>query len=477
MRFGLRLKFIIGVVIFGMAMLGIAYPLTDLITAAVTDTAYSEFATTLIFLVMIPIIIGCGFVYGYYFGRIIIKPVTSIAAVLNKLAKGDFSAKTDLRRTNDEIGDLVASYQAMMANTAGPLRRLGEVTRAIANGDLTQDIDVEAKGDIDALVRSFAKMQSNLKRLVGEIKRIALGVASTAQELASASEQMNASTQQVSSSIQQISEGARSQTTQIEKSVDFFEELSGTVNDVDARTTATAEAAKQTDESAKGGRREVADATKRIEDTQQVVKDAAATIETLGRSSEKIGQIVDVITTITDQTNLLALNAAIEAARAGEHGRGFAVVAEEVKRLAEDSKDAAARIAAMIKEVQKDTEEAVTSMRRGTGEMEAGIHAVEHIGEVFDEIVELATVTSIGVDDIADALQRQFRTIEQVSDATDDVSSIATQTAAASEESASSTEELTTGMEEMTVRAQDLSEMASSLQKSVSEFKIEEGEG
>jgi methyl-accepting chemotaxis protein len=205
-----------------------------------------------------------------------------------------------------------------------------------------------------------------------------------------------------------------------------------------------------------------------------VVNESAGVIESLGKRSEEIGQIVDVITNITDQTNLLALNAAIEAARAGEQGRGFAVVAEEVKNLAEDSREAAERIAKMVKEVQSETGKAVDAMQRGTKEVEEGMQAVDVTDKSFQEISNMVGATSDEVQAISASTQQQKAGTERVAKSVDSIASVAEETASASEESASSTEELTASMEDMTARAQELSEMALALQRSASSFKLSE---
>ncbi|HEY3420868.1 MAG TPA: methyl-accepting chemotaxis protein, partial [Methanomassiliicoccales archaeon] len=203
-----------------------------------------------------------------------------------------------------------------------------------------------------------------------------------------------------------------------------------------------------------------------------VVVESAKVIESLGKRSEEIGEIVDVITNISDQTNLLALNAAIEAARAGDQGRGFAVVAEEVKNLAEDSREAAERIAKMIKEVQGETAKAVEAMHRGTKETAEGMQFVEMTGKAFGDIQGLSATTTTGVIEISNLMNSQKEGTQRAARSVDGIASIAEETASSAEESAASTEELTASMEDMTARAQALSEMSTNLQKIAGQFKI-----
>jgi methyl-accepting chemotaxis protein len=425
-------------------------------------------------LLIVGIVVAIVIVISFVFARAIIKPVNQVAKNSKSLAEGDFGAKLEIKAGDDEIGELVASYQGMLANTAGPLRELNQVAQAIADGDLTKDIKVVAKGEIDDLAKSFMKMLNNLRVLVSDIKLTSGSVSATSQELASSAEEMNASTQQVSSAIQQISRGSQSQANQVESTANVMKEMSGSVKDVANRAKSSADSSQKMNETANAGRKSVLDAVSKMKEIHNVVNESANTIEGLGKRSEEISQIVDVITNITDQTNLLALNAAIEAARAGEHGRGFAVVAEEVKNLAEDSKEAAERIANMIKEIQDDTNKAVEVMQHGTKEVEEGISVVNTTDKSFEEITQIATLTNDEIQAISVATEQQLTGTSSIAKSIDDIASIAEETASASEESASSTEELTASMEDMTARAQELSEMAISLQRSVSKFMLEE---
>jgi methyl-accepting chemotaxis protein len=384
-----------------------------------------------------------------------------------------------------------------------PVSRLVDGSESVANGDLTQDITIETKDEIGILAKSFGTMVNNLRNLVTEIQSTSMNVSSTSQELASSAEEMNASTQQVSSAIQQISKGAQSQAGQVEDTTRVVKEMAGSVDDVTSRAVLAAEEAGKSSTSARSGRKTIEEAVTKMEESsrsavqeavvkmeaiQKVVGESALTIGNLGKRSEEISQIVDVITNITDQTNLLALNAAIEAARAGEQGRGFAVVAEEVKNLAEDSREAADRIANMIKEIQGETVKAVDAMQRGTKEVEEGMKAINSTEDAFKEINNMADVTTQTFENIATlaastseqvqaisaATQQQKTGTEMVASAIDGIASVAEESASASEESASSTEELTASMEEMTARAQELSEMAIALQRSAGRFKLKD---
>jgi methyl-accepting chemotaxis protein len=438
------------------------------------DDAVSMAITMIFSIAAIAVIVGI--VLGTFISRSISKPVTELAEGSKSLAEGDFNVKLDVKASKDEIGDMVTAYQGMLDNTAIPLAELNTVSQAIAKGDLSKDINIKAKGQIDEIVRSFNQMQDNLRNLVSEIQETSSAVAATSQELASSSEEMNASTQQVSSAIQQISKGSQSQATQVEETAKIMEQMSQSVEDVTSRAQSATESASRTTSTADEGRKAVLDAVNKMRSIQIVVNDSAKTIENLGKRSEEIGQIVDVITGITDQTNLLALNAAIEAARAGEQGRGFAVVAEEVKNLAEDSREAADRIANMIKEIQGETGKAVDGMQRGTKEVEEGMIAVETTDKSFGEITKMAAISAEDILAISEATTLQKTGTERVAKSVDGIASVAEESASASEESASSTEELTASMEEMTARAQELSEMAIALQKSASRFSLGDSE-
>ncbi|MDL2339067.1 MAG: methyl-accepting chemotaxis protein, partial [Pseudomonadota bacterium] len=116
------------------------------------------------------------------------------------------------------------------------------------------------------------------------------------------------------------------------------------------------------------------------------IQETSKRIKRLGESSQEIGEITELISDITEQTNVLALNAAIQAASAGEAGRGFSVVAEEVQRLAERSADATRQIAALVKTIQTDTQDAVAAMERSTQGVVEGTRLTDAAGAALNDI-------------------------------------------------------------------------------------------
>ena len=223
---------------------------------------------------------------------------------------------------------------------------------------------------------------------------------------------------------------------------------------------------------AKEGDKSVVKAISQMAHIEQTVNNSAQVVARLGERSKEIGQIVDTISGIAGQTNLLALNAAIEAARAGEQGRGFAVVAEEVRKLAEQSQEAAKHIAALISEIQGDTDKAVVAMGEGTREVKIGTEVVTTAGKAFEEIATLVTNVSGEVKKVSAVMQQMADGSQQIVTSMKEIDGYSKAAVGQAQTVSAGTEEQAASMEEIASSSQSLAKLAQDLNVAVSKFRI-----
>ena len=278
------------------------------------------------------------------------------------------------------------------ARIAKPLQILEEVASRVARGDLSiTHIDVTSQDELGRLARGFEIMIGNLRNLVSKISTSSEQVAASAEEMTACADQSAQVANQVAGSISDVAKGMDEQLTVANDTSAVVRQMSASIRQIAANVSEVAAQSAQAATKANAGNKSDDKAVSQMASIEQTVLSSAGVVANLGERSKEIGQIVDTISGIAGQTNLLALNAAIEAARAGEQGRGFAVVAEEVRKLAEQSQEAAKKIAILISEIQADTNKAVIAMDSGTREVKLGAEVVNASGQAFQEITTLVT--------------------------------------------------------------------------------------
>jgi methyl-accepting chemotaxis protein len=353
---------------------------------------------------------------------------------------------------------------ASMRETIGYVREMAGAADAVADGDLTVEIQPRSEQDVHGT--AIASMIGNLRSLVGEVKDGADRVVSSGEQLAAATAESSRAVQHASSSVAQVADGADDQARIAHSTRDSVSQLLGAIDQVASgaqhqtvavcQTSSTAQqmaagveevaetaqavasASQQTRVSAERGAEAVRATVKGMGEIQSVVSQAAGKVEDLGRLGEKIGNVVETIDDIAEQTNLLALNAAIEAARAGERGRGFAVVADKVRKLAERSQRETKAIAELIRDVQSGTRDAVLAMETGARKVEDGSAQADQAGQALGEILGAVDDTVRQVGAIADSTQAMALRSREVSEAMGGISAAVEQATAAAEEMAAS---------------------------------------
>lgn len=355
---------------------------------------------------------------------------------------------------------------------SGPIVQMQNVASRISQGDLSQKLDISSKDEMGLLAKALNVMVDNLKTLIGQVQRNAEQVAASSQQLTASADQSAQAANQVASSITAVAEGADKQSGVVDEASAVVAQMAESIKQVADNANAVAEQSSRTAQTAKEGGKSVEIAVQQMIGLERTVSASAQVVTQLGERSKEIGEIVSTISGIADQTNLLALNAAIEAARAGEQGRGFAVVAEEVRKLAEQSQEAAKQIEHLISEIQGETDKAVQAMNEGTREVKAGTGAVSAAGQSFQEIVGLVTRLSDQVGQISRAIQQLADGSQQIVSSVQEIDQLTKAATGEAQTVSAATEEQSASMEEVASSSQALAQMAQDLQEAVNKFRF-----
>jgi twitching motility protein PilJ len=329
------------------------------------------------------------------------------------------------------------------ANQAAILRLMNEL-QTVAEGDLTQQATV-TEDITGAIADSVNYTVEELRSLVSQVQGTVGRVTETTQQVeATSTELLAASTEQL---------------REIRDTGESVLQMAGRINDVSGKAQETASVARQSLDAAESGLRAVQNTIGGMNLLRDQIQETSKRIKRLGESSQEIGEITELISDITEQTNVLALNAAIQAASAGEAGRGFSVVAEEVQRLAERSADATRQIAALVKTIQTDTQDAVGAMERSTQGVVEGARLSDAAGTALGEI---------------DRVSRQLADlIAQISNQAQQEAQSANVVAANIQHIFAVTEQTGEGTRSTAAMVRELSRTAEELKQSVARFKIE----
>jgi len=352
-----------------------------------------------------------------------------------------------------------------------PINQMQYLMARAEEGDLTVSGDYKSRDEIGLLTTDFNKMIDGLREVIWKITIESQNLSASSEQLLASSEQSNQTTNQVVMAIQEIASGADSQLKSTEESAKAMEEMASGIQRIAEFSSEVSESSIEASSQAEQGNRAIQKAVDQMGLIRSSVSESSHVVKKLGVRSQEIGKIVDVIMDISSQTNLLALNAAIEAARAGEHGRGFAVVADEVRKLAEQSKQSADQIVTIIHQVQIDTDLAIVSMEKGSQEVRNGTSVMQEAGESFAKIIYSVRKVAEQISEVSASSEEMSASTQQVTASLFNMKDVAYLAYSNSESAAAASEEQLATMEEISSAVGALSQMAQELLEITQRFK------
>ncbi len=351
----------------------------------------------------------------------ITSPLRVAVDAANKLAEGDVAVEINVT-SRDELGQLLKAMQSVM----NAMRKTADAADNVASGVLTQE--VVPLSDRDVVGNALAAMGKNLRTQVGEL---AEGI----NVLASATTQISGATAQLVSSATETATAVGQTTTTVE-------EVKQTAEVSSQKARQVSESAEEAAKVSQAGLESVNDVIQGMTRIREQMGSIADTIVRLSDQSQAIGTIVTAVADIAEQSNLLSVNASIEAAKAGEYGKGFAVVAQEIRSLAEQSKQATAEVRGILNDVQKAISTAVMTTEQGSKAVDAGMDLSAKAGEAIEELAGQIEEAAGAATQIAASSQQQLVGMDQVAAAMESISQASTENVASTKQSEVSAREL-----------------------------------
>ncbi len=347
---------------------------------------------------------------GYVITRNVSEPLRGLTSAADRITVGDLSPSVSLGDRADELGILSRSFERMIL----ALRGMATAAEQIAAGDLRASVAPQSPQD--AVGHAFVRMTGNLRAQIG-------GMIEGAAVLGSAASEIVASTAQLAS-------GASQSAAAVSETTITVEEIRQTAQMASQKARAVAENAQRAVQVTTSGRKSTEEAATGMLRIRTQMDAIGESMMRLSEQSQAIGQIIASVEDLAAQSNLLAVNAAIEAAKAGEQGKGFGVVAQEVKSLAEQSRQATDRVRTLLSDIQKATTAAVMATEQGNKAVESGARQAELAGDSIQTLSGNVLEAAQAATQIAASSQQQLVGMDQVAGAMENIKQASTQNVA-----------------------------------------------
>ncbi|MEA1922845.1 MAG: methyl-accepting chemotaxis protein [Pseudomonadota bacterium] len=341
-------------------------------------------------------------------------------AIISELESAEaFVPMAELVNNIQALGALLLAAALLVVFLAArsivlPLKVLMAKVRLMADGDLTASVPRTTRYDeIGDLLKAFNLMAKMLRNQTSEVIEGAATIGATIAELSATTAELAASATQSSSAVVEIAATVEEIRQTSHLSHEKAEEVAGLAEQVMLR--------------AESGRNETAKAVTGMDQIRDDVAAIAEGIISLSEQNLNIGEIIEAVSNFADQSNMLSVNASIEAAKAGEHGKGFAVVAQEVKALADQSKEATTQVRRLLGDIQKATSSAVMVTERGGKAVDKGVEQTEKAGIEIDTMADMSRASADASVQIVASSQQQQIGMDQVAQAMEGIKSASRQ--------------------------------------------------
>ncbi len=354
--------------------------------------------------------------------------IGDMSALAQAAVDGNLSKRADASAHHGDFGRIVQGVNDTLDAVTLPINDTKQMLTRVAHGDLAVHMDGQYRGDYVLLKNSIETMIGGLKDMASQTQQGAVNMSSATAQILAASTDMAGVTREQASAVNEI-------TTTLQV-------IKASAEDVARRAEGVALESTRAREAAEKGTIAVDEAITGMSDIRQKVEAIAENILALSEQSQQIGDIIDTVTDIAGQSNILALNAAIEAAQAGEAGKGFRVVADEVRSLAEQSRQAAAQVKVILGDIQKATNLAVMATEQGTKGVGAGSELVNRTAAAIRDLAQAVESSAQAAQQITAGAEQQTIGLDQIALGMEGINQAAQQTANGAQQSQRAAQEL-----------------------------------